>query len=49
MINHDLIIKSAKTNKPIILSTGMSNLSEIYEAIELIEYNGNIIKPSYEY
>lgn len=41
VINHDLIIKSAKTNKPIILSTGMSNLSEIYEAIELIEYNGN--------
>ena len=41
IINHDLIIKSAKTNKPIILSTGMSNLSEIYEAIELIEYNEN--------
>ena len=41
VINHDLIIKSAKTNKPIILSTGMSNLSEIYEAIELIKFNGN--------
>jgi len=41
IINNKLLIKCAKSNKPIILSTGISNFSQIFEAIELIENNGN--------
>ncbi|OLO35886.1 hypothetical protein BTR23_16190 [Alkalihalophilus pseudofirmus] len=36
-----LLEKLAKTNKPIILSTGMGYLSEIDEAIRFIKENGN--------
>lgn len=41
VINHKLLIKAAKSKKPIFLSTGISNLSEVFEAIEIIESNGN--------
>jgi sialic acid synthase SpsE len=41
IINNELIIKAAKLNKPIILSTGISSLYQIFEAIEIIENNGN--------
>lgn len=34
--NHDLISYVAKMHKPIILSTGMSNISEIASAVEII-------------
>lgn len=37
--NHDLISYIAKMKTPILLSTGMSNLSEIAEAVEIIKNN----------
>ena len=36
-----LLKKVAKTNKPIIISTGMANIAEIHNAIEIIKSNGN--------
>ena len=39
--NLKLIEAVAKTNKPIIISTGMSNLKEIIEAVNLIEKYNN--------
>lgn len=39
--NHDFLIKIGKTEKPIILSTGMSTLGEIEEAIDVIKTTGN--------
>ena len=42
--NLTLIEKSAKTGLPIIISTGMSDLSEIIEAVECIEkYNNKVV------
>lgn len=41
IIDHDMIRYIAKTNKHIILSTGMSTLGEIEEAIGIIESEGN--------
>ena len=41
LINIPLLRKVAKTMKPIILSTGMSNLSEIEEALSVISQEGN--------
>lgn len=41
LINSGLLREVAATNKPIILSTGMSNLSEIEEALNLISSIGN--------
>ncbi len=41
LVNHPLIEKVARTNKPVILSTGMSNLSNIEEAIEIFKKEGN--------
>jgi len=41
-INNLLLLKKiAMTSKPIILSTGMSTIDEIQEALNLIEENGN--------
>ncbi len=39
--NFPLIIKIAKTNKPILLSTGASTINEIQEAIKLIKKYNN--------
>tara|TARA_Y100000768_G_scaffold387957_1_gene381178 strand:- start:201 stop:2579 length:2379 start_codon:yes stop_codon:yes gene_type:complete len=41
LINLPLVEKVAKTMKPIILSTGMANLSEIEEALGIISTCGN--------
>jgi len=37
----DLLIKCAKTKKPIILSTGMANLKEVKNAIKILKKNGS--------
>jgi sialic acid synthase SpsE len=37
---YPLLEKVAKTNKPVILSTGMANILEIWEAIEVLRNNG---------
>ena len=41
LVNLPLIEKVAKTQKPVILSTGMSNLSNIEEAVEVFKKTGN--------
>ncbi len=41
LVDHPLIEHVAKKNKPIILSTGMSSLDEIYEAIEVVKKTKN--------
>ena len=41
MVNIPLIEKVAKTFKPVILSTGMSNLSNVEEAVEVFRKIGN--------
>lgn len=41
LVNIPLLEKVACTNKPVILSTGMSNLSNIEEAVEVFKRNGN--------
>lgn len=38
--NYPLLVAAAKTKKPIILSTGMSDLEEIAEAIHVLKANG---------
>jgi N-acetylneuraminate synthase/N,N'-diacetyllegionaminate synthase len=40
-LHFPLLEKIIKTNKPIILSTGMSNLSEVKDVIDLMNSNGN--------
>lgn len=40
-VNHLLLLKkAARSNKPIILSTGMANLAEIAQAIDILKDNG---------
>ena len=39
--NLPYLIKVAKTKKPVILSTGMSNMQEIKEAIDILKNNGS--------
>ena len=41
LVNIPLLEKVSKTNKPVILSTGMSNLSNIEDAVEIFKKNGN--------
>ena len=41
IVHHPLIIKASKQNMPIIISTGMSNLKEIKDAVKLIEKNSD--------
>ena len=41
LVNLPLIERVAKTGKPIILSTGMSTLGQIEEAVDVISRNGN--------
>lgn len=41
LTNLPYLIKVAKLNKPIILSTGMSNLDEIRSAVKVLSDNGN--------
>lgn len=36
----DLLIKCAKTKKPIIISTGMANMDEVINAIKILKKNG---------
>lgn len=36
----DLLIKCAKTKKPIIISTGMANMNEVMNAIKVLKKNG---------
>lgn len=45
LVNDELLIRAAKTNKPIILSTGMSTIEEVDHAVELLEKytKGNFI------
>ncbi len=40
-VNLPFLRQVASTQKPIILSTGMCNLADIYEALEVIEQTGN--------
>lgn len=40
IINHDLIKAVAKTGKPVIMSTGLANLSEISEAVQTAQEAG---------
>lgn len=39
--NYPLLVAAAETKKPVILSTGMSNLDEIAEAIYVLKENGS--------
>ena len=41
LTNHPLLDYVARKNKPVILSTGMSNLSEVEEAAEVVRSTGN--------
>lgn len=41
IVNLPLIEKIGKTNKPLIMSTGMSDISTVYEAIETFKLTGN--------
>ena len=43
VVNHKLLEKVSKTQKPIILSVGMSNLKEITDAHDIIKSNNNKI------
>ena len=36
----DLLVKCAKTKKPIIISTGMANMKEVVNAIKILKKNG---------
>ncbi len=38
--NYPYLVKIAKTNKPVIISTGMSDLKEIRDALNVLEENG---------
>lgn len=40
LVDHALIARVAKTGKPMIMSTGMANEEEIYEAISVANKNG---------
>ena len=40
MIDHPLVIRIAKTKKPIIISTGMANLKEIETTVNIAKKNG---------
>lgn len=40
-IDLPLIKKVAETGKPLIISTGMANIAEIYEAVETVKQTGN--------
>ena len=42
LVNHRLLEQCAKKMKPIILSTGMSDINEVAEAVEVILSNGNM-------
>jgi sialic acid synthase SpsE/protoporphyrinogen oxidase len=41
LVNIPLLEKVSKTQKPVILSTGMSNLSNVEDAVEIFKKNGN--------
>ncbi len=41
LVNIPLLEKVARTKKPVILSTGMSNLSNVEDAVEIFKKNGN--------
>lgn len=44
LTNHPLLIHTAKKNKPMIISTGMSNMKMVEDAVKLIEqYNHQIV------
>ena len=44
MTNTDLLVESAKSGKPIIMSTGMSTLEEVDEAVNsLLRYSDNFV------
>jgi N,N'-diacetyllegionaminate synthase len=40
-LNKELIFYAAKTNLPLIISTGISNFSDIYETLEIVKESGN--------
>ena len=40
-LNHELLFYAAKTKLPLIISTGISNFSDIYETLEIIKNAGN--------
>ena len=39
-VNHRLLLKVARTGKPVYLSTGMCTMADIAEAIEILDENG---------
>ncbi len=39
-VNHRLLLKAARTGKPVYLSTGMCTMADIAEAVEILEVNG---------
>ena len=41
LVNHPLLVQCAKKNRPLIMSTGMSELDDVVEALELIINCGN--------
>jgi sialic acid synthase SpsE/protoporphyrinogen oxidase len=41
IVNLPLIKKIGSTNKPLIMSTGMSNISTVYEAVDAFKQTGN--------
>ncbi len=41
LTNHRLLVELAKTDKPILLSTGMSTYADIEDAVRLLELAGN--------
>jgi len=38
--NHPLLLKAARTRKPVYLSTGMCTMADIAEAVEILDQNG---------
>ncbi len=39
-VNHRLLLKAARTGKPVYLSTGMCTMADVAEAVEILDENG---------
>ena len=40
ILHKDLLVKCAKTRKPVILSTGMANFGEVKKVTKILKQNG---------